>query len=99
MKLIMAGLFLAVTIGCSNAKYISRTFDAMGNITSEKVISYKAKGSREFKNVKINPETGQIELESASGDAGVLGDALVNSTEALLNSTKVMGRLSGVPIQ
>ncbi len=48
---------------------------------TEKKITYKVVGKREFKNVKIDPATGYIELGEAGGEAGALAETRLNLSE------------------
>ena len=80
VKYILIGGMLVL---CSCAKIEFE--DAMGNRAS-----YSRFGRTDLKYVKYNNGDVVLEVGSAQGDSGKLGEALANTSEAVLNMSKVV---------
>jgi len=85
ITIILFILLVALCCSCASAKYEVTLPDG-----THKKISYNVAGKRGFENLKINPETGLIEMGKAGGDAG-------NLAEMGKNLSEVLGRMAGIP--
>ncbi len=79
---IIAIITLLMLTSCASAHMERTVFNTDGTKIVIK-INYDVLGKREFHNLKINPNTGMIELGDSKGSAGDLATALKNATEII----------------
>lgn len=93
-KLLVLVLFCFVA-GCASAFHLERGKD--GELIKETRISYPIWGARQTKKLEIDLKEGKISLGSIDRNAGALGETLKNTSETLLNISKVGVRAAGLP--
>ena len=95
-KVVLSLMVLFVVMGCATTYFVE--LDEEGKVIKETKVVYPIWGARKIKELEIDLKEGKISLGSLDRNAGAVGETMRMTAETLLNVSKVVERVTGLPV-